>query len=710
MDLEKFCNTVEYMNLSQEENIMRNMILDKDIKNFCRELDVGFQVEFIKEYEKIGDSKLYGGKHCGSDAENEGSEFIAEKLKEIGLSNIQMLPCKTARYQFNSAEISVADEEKIIYPYGYVSPGTATEGLTAELMDLGKATKAECSALDLNGKIGLFAAMGTLEGASLSGQMEEAIRHGAAALVIYAAEDILNDETIRVQPPNIISDIPIVGICHRDAELLRNKVSAGNCVVTLKVDADFDPYGGTTYNVVGEIPGEISDERIVYTAHLDHYFRCLQDNMSTCSTLLGIAKAIIDSGYKPNRMITFAFHGSHETGGMDTRYPYIYGSYELTHESRKDWTGKTVANINFEYTALKMKKLQATAYIGVNRIPISYYTYSPEIVGGGFEEKEQYAPQTEYYMLSWSDSISYHTAGIPTLCNDPISEQYYEGTGPYVGRDHSNFDNWDIFDTKILEDVGRFYGGMGLYIDSMPYLQLDYTEQAARIKNEVDIDLLNTLGITHEEYFNAVERLNMAAIQLNKTTESHNRDYIKALSSGLTHAEKKAFFDAAHEQNQYTLKAYKAVADGLDKINSCDFLCLATVKYMQNTELLMAAKEALVKGDAKAAFELLVQLDLAAASYYFDEEVAEHMRKQICDPEFVDRRTWAAGRELNVFTYYELMQSFAAESETGDGFEKTLALADKAIETEAGFIPQAMDDEKACIEKVTELIRKALDE
>ena len=92
----------------------------------------------------------------------------------------------------------------------------------------------------------------------------------------------------------------------------------------------------------------------------------------------------------------------------------IYGSYELTHESRKDWTGKTVANINFEYTALKMKKLQATAYIGVNRIPISYYTYSPELVGGGFEEKEQYAPQTEYYMLSWSDSISYHTAGIPT--------------------------------------------------------------------------------------------------------------------------------------------------------------------------------------------------------------------------------------------------------------------------------------------------------
>ena len=454
-----------------------NRILQQDIERFCEAIDIDYQVGFVKEYENIGDSELYGGKHCGSDAEHRGSEFIAGKLREIGLSNVELIPCETSRYQFNDATLTVEGEDRVMKPYGYVSPGTAPEGIAGQIVDAVKCRKEDLDEIDISGKIVLMAAMGTLEGANLSGQIEMAMKYGAKAIVIYAVEDVLNDETIRVQPPNVICTVPVVGISGRDAAWLQTKIAEGECLVRLTVDAEYIPNGGTTYNVVGEIPGCISDERIIYTAHLDHYFRCLQDNISTCSTLLGIAKAIIDSGFKPNRTITFAFHGSHETGGMDTRYPYIYGSYKLTHECKPEWAGKTIANINFEYTALRMKKLQATAYVGVNALPINYYPYSPELIGGGFEEKNQYAPQTEYYMLSWSDCISYHSAGIPTLCNDPISEQYYEGTGPYVGRDHSNFDNWDVFDVKILEDVGRFYGGLGIYLDSMPYLMLDFTEQ-----------------------------------------------------------------------------------------------------------------------------------------------------------------------------------------------------------------------------------------
>lgn len=378
----------------------KNLILEQNIKDFCNAIDINYQVDFVKKYEKIGDNDIYGGKHCGSDAEQEGSKMIADKLKEIGLRNVELVPCQTSRYQFNDASIEIEGEETIIKPYGYVSPGTEPEGIQIEVADAVKARKEDFAKVDVKGKAALMAAMGTLEGANLSGQIEQAVKNGAAAIIIYAVEDVLNDETIRVQPPNIISTVPIVGVCKRDAALLQEKIAAGKSRIKLTVDAEFIPNGGTTYNVVGEIPGNISEERIIYTAHLDHYFKCLQDNMSTCSTLLGIAKAMIDSGYKPNRTITFAFHGSHETGGMDTRYPYIFGSYKLAYESKPEWSGTAIANINFEYTALRMKKLQATAYLGVNSVPISYFPYSPDLIGGGFEAKEQYAPQTEYYMLS----------------------------------------------------------------------------------------------------------------------------------------------------------------------------------------------------------------------------------------------------------------------------------------------------------------------
>lgn len=682
----------------------KNVTLVQDIKKFCEAIDINDQVDFVKEYEKIGDSKLYGGKHCGSDAEHEGARMIADKLKKIGLPHVELVPCKTSRYQFNDAAIEIAGEADIIKPYGYVSPGTPEEGMALELVDAGKASKEDFKKINAKGKAVLLAAMGTLEGANLSGQIEQAIRYGAAAIVIYAQEDVLNDETIRVQPPNIVSSVPIVGICMKDAAFLQGKAADGSCKIKLTVDADFIPNGGTTYNVVGEIPGSISDERIIYTAHLDHYFRCLQDNMSACSTLIGIAKAMMDSGYRPNRTIAFVFHGSHETGGMDTRYPYIFGSYQLTHESRPEWTGKAIANINFEYTALRMKKLQATAYLGANHIPISYFPYSPELIGGGFDTKEQYAPQTEYYMLSWSDCISYHTAGIPTLCNDPISEQYYEGTGPYVGRDHSNFDNWDVFDVKILEDTGRFYGGMGLYLDSMPYLELDYTEQASRIRSEVNTETLDSFAVSHEAYFTAISRLEKAAMAVNKLIEEKNAAYIEALSGGLDEAGKKQWFDEARKVNEKMLAAYKMIADGLDKINAQDFICLATVKYMQNASMFSDVRAQLEAGDATKAFETLASIDLAAASYYFDEEIVEHMRKQICAPEFADHRTWAAGRELAVFTYYDLVQAFISEREAGSTFGETLKLIEEAIETECALIPKAMADEQACMEKVAGLL------
>lgn len=684
--------------------MIENLKLKEDIKKLCNNLDMDYQLEFVKEYSQIGDSALYGGKHCGSDAEHKGSEFIAEKLRQIGVSNVELVPCSTGRYQFNDATIKAGEYE--IKPYGYVSPGTAGETWTLEVIDTGKATKEECEAADISGKAVLFAAMGTIEGGNLAGQIEEAIRSGAKAVFIYAVEDVLNDETIRVQPPNIISSVPIVGICGKDAEYLKKKIEEGSCTIELYVDAEYIPGGGTTYNVVGEIPGELSNEKIIYTAHLDHYFRCLQDNISTCATLLGIAKGIIDSGIKPERTIVFAFHGSHETGGADTRYPYIYGSYKLANEDKKEWSGSAVANINFEYTALAQNKMQMSAYMGSGRTVKEYFPYAPELLGG-FKEKNDEMLKSEYYMLSWSDSISYHNAGIPAITNDPITEQFYEGKGPYVGRDHSNFDNWDVFDEKALEDTDRVYGGLGLYISSVPYVTIDFTEQTDRIKNEVNLEKLQEIGFGTKAYAKAIDRLDKAAMKINTLTRWKNDEYLKAADAGSDMAEKKKWYDEAAKVNAKILAAYKIIAKELDKINQFDFLSLATVKYMQNIELLQGAAEYIKAGETeKALTESLASVDLCLSSYFFSREVAEHMQKQICDPAFADRRTWAAGRELNVSANYDMMQTFKEEAAAGAGFEKTLKYIEEAAATELSYILAAMQSEIKTMNKTAEILEE----
>lgn len=678
----------------------RNLKMDADIKSFVEKIDVDYQAGFVEEYSKIGDSEIYGGKHCGSDAEHKGSEMIAEYCKAIGLSNVELVPCETSRYQFNDASITLAGSDKIIKPFGYVSPGGFVE---AELINAGKATKDEYAALDAEGKIAIVGAMGTLEGACLAGQIHESMLNKVAAIVIYAVEDVLDEDTIRVQPPNVIPDIPIVGVSKRDADWLIEQIDAGNKTAKLDVDAEFIPDGGTTYNVVAEIPGTISDERIIYTAHLDHYFRCLQDNMSSCSTLLGIAKAMIESGYKPNRTITFAFHGSHETGGMDTRYPYIFGSYKLTHESKTEWSGKSLVNFNFEYTALRLKKLQVIGYMGTNSIVESFYDYAPALNGKGFESIEKKQPESEYYMLSWSDSISYHAAGIPTFCNDCILEQYYEGVGPYVGRDHSNMDNWDIFDKDILADVTAFYGSAGIYVDSMPYIDLDFREQVNRIRNEINFDMLEKTGADVNAYIAAVKAFEEAAGAAREKAISMNERYVEELAAGT--ADINQWFEQADKFNETMLAVYKMMADDLDRINQYDFISLETVKYLQVIEMLEGTKASLEEGNVDAAFEALAGADLVVPSYYFSEEVAEHMRKQICAPSYIGRRTWAAGRELHVATMYDLVAAFKADCESGD-FSGTYALLDKYIADETSYIPPAAEREINALMKMKEKLER----
>lgn len=290
--------------------------IKNDIEAFCEKVNAEKWTDFVGAYSEIGDSRLYGGKHGGSDAEREGAEYIAQRLKEIGVGRVEFVKTPASRYQFNDAELKVigVKEPMEIRPYGYRSPGTDKDGITAPLIDAGTATRDELKNIDIKGKIAVVQGMDVLEAGNLIAQMEECIINGAAAVLIYAAEDILNEDTIRVQTPMNVSPIPIVGISMRHAKYLKGLLEQGEITVNLTVDCDYTPAAGTTYNVVGEIPGSCSDEKIVYTAHLDHFFRCLQDNMASCAALLGIAEAIVKPGYKPKRSIIFAFNGSHECG------------------------------------------------------------------------------------------------------------------------------------------------------------------------------------------------------------------------------------------------------------------------------------------------------------------------------------------------------------------------------------------------------------
>lgn len=686
--------------------------IKQDIAKFCEHIDTARWTEFIREYEKIGEHPIYGCKHAGSDAEHEGSRYIAKQLKSIGVPRVEFIENPTARYQFNDATLKVVsdtgDTEPIeIKPYGYRSPSTAKEGITALLVDAGSATRDELNSLDIEGKVALFNSIdGGLSVGSIMSQIEEAIRHKAAALLIYCPEDVLNDDTIRVQTPLNSSPIPIMGISINHAKYLKELLKKGDVMVNLTVDADYNPDNGITYNVVGEIPGEMSEEKIIFSAHLDHFFKCINDNMTSCAALLAIAEAMMKSGYKPKRSIIFQFNGSHECGLADCKQPYISGAYFVIQAKGSEWKHKAIADINFEYVGLPLDEIRSITGIGNENNIHSYIPYSPELTGG-FKAKKAGIGAEGYYGLAWCDGVCYYTAGIPTYGNDPETQQM-EGNSPYIGRDHSQFENWDIYSEDALRDSIRYYGGFCIYLDSLPYVELDFAGHSKRLHDETQFDELDKEGMKTSKMRETLDKLEKASAALLEKTRARNDGYLELLDKAdgkLSSQQQKDAYDKARFLNLKVLEIFDYLQREIDGVSPGDFLISRSGKYLMNVAQLGEAQEALEAGDAETAVQKLMEVDFAGISYLFSEEIVNKIRRQAVGSEYAAKRTWSRGRELKCETHYKLMTGLKKKIETGaTDYSPERKLIRKAVRKETMNFIRALRKEFKVIRKVIGMI------
>ncbi len=685
---------------------MNKEALRNDIQNFTNKVDVEKWTDFVRDYAAIGDSERYGGKHGGSDAEHAGAEMIAARLREIGVPQVEIVETPASRYQFNDASLTVVSTAKAsgqareIRPYGYRSPGTSTEGITAELLDVGTATKDEYAELSSKGitvkdKIVLFEGMGTLEAFNLSGQIDESVLNGVAAILIYMTADILNGETIRVQTPLNTLGIPVVGISKADADELKSHLGAGPVTVNLQVDADYTPDEGFTKNVVGTIPGD-SDEIIIFTAHLDHFFRCLQDNMASCAACLGIADAVIRSGYRPKRTLVFAFHGSHECGMIDSKYPYITGSYYLVQHKLNEWKNRVIADINFEYAALPLRTLRAGASLGADGNLTKYVAFAPELTGGFEVKGKEPLAYDEYGMFSWVDCISYYVEGAPVYTNDVLTEQL-EGNSPYCGRDHSNHDDWGSYSEDALRDSINYYGGFGIYLDQQPYVRIDFSRQADRLYAESEFGELDKEGLPTKGYRRKLDALAKAGKTLTARIDEAN------YAADVDLAKAAAFNSEMLALNDWFQKK-------LDMIAPSDFIVTASGRSLYNVSNLSDAAELLKKGDpdsVKEATDKLFEVDLASTSYYFSQAVVDRMRDQVCAVAFASRRTWARGRELPCETFYDIMSNLKRKQDAGESnFKQEIKLINKEVRRETKRFLEELKSEMKVVVEGTERIEK----
>lgn len=189
-------------------------------------------------------------------------------------------------------------------------------------------------------------------------KMTNAVKHGAAGMLYISTAGNPNPGYNKNFVYCCISDSvakDIFKAANKDHSLLKDKMNKTlkpysfplNCKADVKAITEWHPEG-VGCNVVAVIPGTdpiLKDEYITIGAHLDHIgFQpklCpgALDNASGSVIIMGVAKALATSGFKPKRTIVVTLFGGEETG--------LFGSeFMANHPIFPDKEHRLVINID----------------------------------------------------------------------------------------------------------------------------------------------------------------------------------------------------------------------------------------------------------------------------------------------------------------------------------------------------------------------------
>jgi len=256
-----------------------------------------------------------GGRLSGSENARKAEQFVADKTREYGLSNVHFEPFEMLTWRDKETVVTVLDDPPRVLE-GAIALGnslsTPPEGVTGQLVSVGKGRQEDFEAVSdtLDGKIAF-----TIEGAlHRSEKMSIAREHGAAGMIQVSRLD----EQARVgqchATPRPEPGIVIIG---NHGKELSERLEAGQ-TITVNIKVDATSWEATPNNVVAEIPGcgSLAHEVVIVSAHLDswHLAQGAIDNGNGSAAILEAARALASVDWKPRRTIRFVWFMGEEHG------------------------------------------------------------------------------------------------------------------------------------------------------------------------------------------------------------------------------------------------------------------------------------------------------------------------------------------------------------------------------------------------------------
>lgn len=669
-----------------------------------KNIDTDYSYQLAKRMEQFRSNEKLGYRPAGSRAEFLTGEMLKEEMQKLGLSEV----CKNAvtvdGWEFKYAELTfeTKDGKKHTALLGAYQTNFVTDGEQEfSLMYLGKGTEADYEGTDVTGKL-VLVDINQRDEWWINYPVYQAHLKGAAAVIAVQCGGYgeVDAKALNAQDIAGPEDAPAFSISREDAKLLR-KLLDGEKELTVRLDADSRVKRDcTTYNISGCIPGKHPERMVLLSAHYDSYFSGFQDDNTAIAMMFGIAKTLIESGFKPNNTIVFCAMAAEEWGVVDSNFDWSTGAYEQIFTAHPEWVGKVIADLNFELPAL------AHGTRARIRCCYEYVHYIKEYLDGLPELTKAYPEVTSVTapIETWSDDFSMAIAGIPSMVNDFTGGSFMET------HYHSQFDNDDFYDEAVYRLHHELFALLILALDETAVVPLDFSPVLERLlagtgkimedvwKPEISVQLKendsvgawdeqkkteelcmqkqivaaaqNLIQLTEaaqkkaKQDYDEISTINARYRKLvtaNKSTEE--ADIVIAVDKNEEEAEK--FFAQNRKREKRLLAKFKQEQDRFVRIDWYGEVFFPHEILWKNIGLLQDAINALEQSDVDKALEKIYQVDNNAYAFMFDEYVYRHFTDYVFNQP-KERLKWGYGRLLEHEDLYHVVKCLLKKRKEAD--------------------------------------------
>lgn len=659
---------------------------------YLEHVDTGYSYDLALRLEDIRSNETLGYRTAGSQAELDTGDMLKAEMEAIGLQNVTKDAFTLDTWTFEKAELTFTDSTGNPYTAqlgGYQAEFVTDGAESFTIIDGGQGTEADLCELDVAGKLVLID-INQRENWWINYPAYEAHLRGAAAVI--AVQDggyaEISDDALNAQDICGPADAPAFSMSRTDANALKQAMDENN-EITVTLDAvsrvGFD---GTSYNIVGMIPGRDPDAMILMSAHYDSYFAGFQDDNAAIALMFGIARGIIDSGYQPEKTLVFCAMAAEEWGVSNTRYDWSTGAYNQIFRVHPEWVGKVIADINFELPAMNEGDTDQIRTAYELKTFVEDFKQTVPAVEGVFPQGIEIIVPTQ----TWSDDFSLSIAGVPssvTALRGGFAQTHY----------HSQFDNRDTYSEEAFLFHHNLYGMLMLAYDRCAVSPLDFSTRLQALREAMDDTILTADQMTALN--DALIDAEKAAADAWAAVSEVNESYRQALDSGDT-GEADALLQQSREMNDAILAAFQFAEDAFVRLTWEDVSIFPHEHSQNNLIALNAAVEALEAGDSAAAVdEYLYAVDNNWYAYDWSRETFDYFTNYVLN-QSADRLMWGAGRVQGHEDLFDVIRSLLGKyGDTAADYTEELARLEKAIETQTAMLAQQVDHEVTSLTGLT---------